>query len=102
VAVVSVFALLVAAWGIGVWGTMVRGTTYDIVGTYVARPTPTTIIVRHEAVPQLDMLAMELMTFELDPAVPIDEARLEIGARVRLRVRQRADGLTVIALSRAP
>jgi hypothetical protein len=34
--------------------------------------------------------------------VPIDEAPLEIGARVRLRVRQRADGLTVIALSRAP
>lgn len=96
------FALLLAAWGIGVWATMIRGTVSEMVGTYVARPTPSTIIVRHDAIPQLEMLPMELMTFEVEPPALVDAARLAPGDRVRLRVRQRADGLTVVRLERAP
>ena len=80
---------------------MIRGTTHEIVGVYVARPTPSSILVRHEALPQLDMLAMDLMTFAVEPPRLLDEARLAPGERVRLRVRQRADGITVTAIDRA-
>ena len=94
------FALLLAAWGIGVWATMIRGTVSEIVGTYVGRPTPSSILVRHDALPQLEMLPMELMTFEVEPPSLVDAARLAPGERVRLRVRQRADGFTAIGVER--
>ena len=80
---------------------MIRGTTQEVVGVYVARPTPSTILVRHEALPQLGMLPMELMTFTVEPGL-VDQARVAPGDRVRLRVRQRADEVTVLALERRP
>ena len=95
-----VFGLLLAAWAVGVWSTMIRGTIHEVVGVYVARPTPTTILVRHEALPQLEMLPMELMTFEVDSPALVDAAKLTPGDRVRVRVRQRAAGLTVVEIER--
>jgi Copper binding periplasmic protein CusF len=98
--VTAVFVLLVAGWGIGIWATMLRGTVQEITGTFVARPTETIILIRHDAIPWLGMQPMELMAVEVDARELVDRAGLEPGDRVRLTVRQRPDRLLALTITR--
>jgi hypothetical protein len=93
--------LLLAGWAFGVWSTMIRGTVYEVTGTYVARPGPTTILVRHDALPALDMQPMAFMAVEAPSPDVLDRAALQAGDRVWLRVRQRAEGFLLVDLARA-
>jgi copper binding protein CusF len=78
----------------------VRGRVYEVSGTYLRRVGELTILVRHDAAPDLGMRPMELMAFSLESAAVLEQVPLASGDRVRLRVRARPDGLVVTRLER--
>lgn len=89
------FTALMAAFAVGVWGTVIRPPAYEVRGEVVARPAPDMLLVRHEPLAALGMGAMELMAVRGEPA-RIDAAGLKPGDRVRLAVRPRGDELLLL------
>ncbi len=90
--------MLLVAWGVGVWLSAFRGTVQELTGVFVARLGRATILVQHEPVPGLRMGAMEVMAIVVEPETLLDEIALARGDRVRLRVRQRPEGLVATRL----
>jgi Cu/Ag efflux protein CusF len=97
----GLFVLLVLAFGIGLWGSIVRPPAYEVRGVLIERPTPGLILVRHDAVAALGMGAMDLMAIVGDPA-KIDAAAVRPGDPVRLAVKQTDRELTLLRIERAP
>jgi hypothetical protein len=64
-------------------------------GTIVARPAGNLLLVKHEAIPALEMREMELMAIFADPAL-IDGAGVAPGDRVRMAVRPRDEQLMLL------
>jgi hypothetical protein len=95
------FAALLAAFAVGLWGTIIRPAAYEIRGEVVARPQPSLLLVRHADVPALGMTAMELMAVVAEPA-QVDAAEVRPGDRVRLAVRQRGDDLVLLRIEKLP
>jgi hypothetical protein len=91
--------VLLAAFGAGIWGTVLRPAAYEVRGEIVARPAAHLILVRHEAVAGLGMEAMELMAIAADPAL-LDASGASPGDRVRLGVRSAGDQLVLIRIER--
>jgi hypothetical protein len=89
------------AFGAGIWGTVLRPAAYEVRGQFVARPAVNLILIAHEAVPELGMRAMELMTVFGEPDV-LDGAGLVPGDRVRVAVRRRNDELLLLRIERLP
>jgi hypothetical protein len=100
--ITAVFALLLAGWAIGIWATMLRGTVQEVTGTFIARPSATMILVRHDALPPLGMQPMELMAVEVDAREVIDHAALQPGDRLSLTVRQRPDRVIALKIRKSP
>jgi Cu/Ag efflux protein CusF len=96
-----VFALLVTAFALGLWGTVVRPPAYEVRGRVLARPAADMLLVRHEAVRALGMTAMELMAVFGEPAV-LDASGVRPGDEVRLAVRQKDERLVVLRIERRP
>jgi hypothetical protein len=82
------------AFALGLWGTIIRPAAYEVTGEFIARPAANLILVRHEAV-----AALELMAVFGEPA-QIDAAALSPGDRVRLAVRQVDNQLTLIRVAK--
>jgi len=93
--------VLLAAFAVGIWGTVLRPSAYEVRGVVVARPAPDLIVVRHEPVPGLAMGAMELMAVSAEPVL-LDPLAPKVGDRVRLAVRQRDDRLVLLRIERIP
>jgi hypothetical protein len=87
------------AFAVGVWGTIIRPPAYEVRGVLVARPSPGTLLVRHDAVAALGMSAMELMAVVGEPAV-IDRAGVAPGDQVRLAVRQHDADVRLIRIEK--
>jgi hypothetical protein len=68
-------------------------------GEFIARATPTLILVRHEAVAGLGMSAMEQMAISVEPA-QVDPLSLRPGDRVRLAVRPEGERLVLLRIER--
>jgi hypothetical protein len=90
-----VFVVLLAGFGVGIWGTVLRPAAYEVRGTIVARPAPNLLIVRHDEIPALGMRAMDLMTIVAEPAV-VDRSGAAPGDRVRLAVRRRNEDVLLV------
>ncbi|PYN77112.1 MAG: hypothetical protein DMD97_10150 [Candidatus Rokuibacteriota bacterium] len=99
--VALLFVVLLAAFAVGIWGTVLRPAAYEVRGVLVARPTPDLIVVRHEPVAGLGMGAMELMAVSAEPAL-LDPLAPKAGDRVKLAVRQRDDRLILLRIERLP
>jgi hypothetical protein len=97
--VACVFVLLLGAFAVGLWGTILRPPAYEVRGEVVARPAANLLLIRHEPVGALGMGAMEVMAVFAAPA-DLDAARLEPGERVRLAVRRRGDELHLVWVER--
>lgn len=97
----ALFVALLAAFGVGIWGTVLRPAAYEVRGQVVARPAADMLLVRHEAVAALGMEAMELMAVFADPAL-LDASGARPGDRVRLAVRQADDRLLLVRIERLP
>src|SRR2546426_12402801 len=78
--VALLFVVLLAAFAVGIWGTVLRPAAYEVRGVLVARPAPDLIVVRHEPVAGLGMVAMELMAVSAEPAL-LDPVAPEAGGR---------------------
>jgi len=89
--------VLLLAFGLGIWGTVMRPPAYEVRGVVVARPEPGMLLIRHEAVAALGMSAMELMAVTGDPAT-IDAARVAPGDAVRVAVRRRDEEILLIRI----
>lgn len=89
------------AFAVGLWGTVVRPSAWEVRGAIVARAARDTILVRHEAIAALGMGAMDLMAVTAEPG-RLDAWDLKPGDRVRLVVRQRDDQLMLVRLERLP
>ena len=92
---------MLAAFAAGIWGTVIRPAAYEVRGTIVARPSPDTLLVRHDPVAALGMNAMELMAISASPAL-LDPVGPQPGDRVKLAVRQRDDQLVLIRIEKLP
>jgi hypothetical protein len=101
VAVVALFAGLLIAFGVGLWGTLLRPAAHELRGTIVARPAPDTILVRHDAHQGLGMQAMDVMAVTGDPA-RLEAAAVRPGDRVRLGVRAEGDRLLLLRIEKVP
>ena len=95
----GVFALLLGAFAIALWGTIVRPPAYEVRGVLVARPAPDLIVVRHEAVGALGMAPMELMAVHGEPRL-IDTASVRPGDALRLAVKARDSELFLLRIER--
>jgi len=100
-AVPILFAVLLVAFGAGIWGTYrdafpARG-LYRITGVFETRGGDRMILVRHDAVPGL-MPEMRSMVLVAETRELLDQAALHAGDRVRLTVRQMPDHLLVIEI----
>ena len=96
-ALAALFAVLVLAFGISLWTTIVHPSAYEVRGVLVARAKPDMILVRHEAI--LGMGAMELMAVTGDPSA-IDRAGVKPGDSVRLAVKPDGEELRLIAIEK--
>ena len=95
----GVFLLLLAAFALALWGTVVHPRAYEVRGVIVARPAPDMILVRHDPLESLGMSAMEFMAVRGDPVL-LDAARLAPGDRVTLAVKPRDSELVLIRIAR--
>jgi hypothetical protein len=95
------FLALLAAFGAGIWGTVIRPAAYEVRGEVVARPQPSLLLVRHAEVPALGMTAMEVMAISAEPG-QLDAADPRPGDRVRLAVRPRGDDLVLLRIEKLP
>jgi hypothetical protein len=93
--VAAVFGLLLVAFAVGLWGTILRPPAYEVRGQLVARPAANLILVRHEPIGALGMGAMELMAIFAAPE-QLDVAQLQPGDRLRLAVRQQGDEVHLV------
>lgn len=93
----AVFAALLAALALGLWGAILRSPLYEIRGEVTARPAPGLVLVRHGAVAALGMAAMDLMAVSAEPAL-LDRSGVRPGDRVRMAVRQRDDALVLLRI----
>ncbi|MBI2217225.1 MAG: copper-binding protein [Candidatus Rokubacteria bacterium] len=98
---IVLFAVLLALFAAGLWGTIVRPAAYEVRGQLVARPEPGMILVRHEAVGALRMGAMEMMAVVGEPAL-IDAADVKPGDRLRLAVRPHGEQVLLLRIERLP
>jgi hypothetical protein len=89
--------VLVVAFGVALWSTIVHPSAYEVRGVLVARAKPDMILVRHEAV--FGMGAMDLMAVIGDPAM-IDRADVKPGDLVRLAVKPRGNELQLIKIEK--
>jgi hypothetical protein len=87
--------VLLLAFAVGIWGTVLRPPAYEVKAEVVARAGPALLLIRHEGVSALGMAAMELMSVEGDPAI-FDATPLVAGDRVRLAVRAEGDRIRVV------
>ena len=94
----GLFLVLVVAFALGLWGTIIRPAAYEVTGEFIGRPAGNLILIRHAPVEALGMGAMELMAVFGDPA-QIDAAALVPGDRVRLAVRPVDGELTLIRIA---
>jgi hypothetical protein len=90
---------MLVALAAGIWGTVLRPPAYEVRGEVLARPTPSTLLLRHEAVGGLGMGPMELMAV-WGAAPMLDESGVQPGDRVRLAVRQQGDQIIVLRIER--
>ena len=97
----ALFVGLVAAFALGLWGTIIRPFAYEVTGEVVGRPAANLVLIRHDPVQALGMGAMELMAVFGDPT-QIDAAALKPGDRVRLAVRSIDGQLTLLRVTRVP
>ncbi len=97
----ALFAVLLGAFAVGIWGTVVRPPAWEVRGEVVARPAPDMILVRHPAVAALGMEAMETMAVLAEPA-RLDAAGVRPGDRVRMAVRRRGDEVVLIRIAKLP
>ena len=95
----ALFAGLLVAFALGLWGTIIRPAAYEVTGEFVARPAANLILIRHEPVQALGMGAMELMAVFGEPD-QIEAAALAPGDRVRLAVRPVDSQLTLIRIAK--
>ncbi|MGH7334149.1 MAG: copper-binding protein [Candidatus Rokuibacteriota bacterium] len=95
----GLFVLLLAAFAVGLWGTVVRPAAYEITGEVIARPAANLILIRHDPVEGLGMGAMELMAVFGEPQ-QIDAAALAPGERVRLGVRSVDGQITLLRIAK--
>ena len=95
----ALFAGLLAAFALGLWGTIARPPAYEVTGAFVARPASNLILIRHEPVTALGMGAMEMMAVFGEPA-QLDAAGLAAGDRVRLAVRSIDGQLTALRIDK--
>ncbi|MGH2454570.1 MAG: copper-binding protein, partial [bacterium] len=95
--VAALFVTLLAAFAVGIWGTVLRPPAYEVRGTIVGRPASNLLLVNHEAVAGLGMGAMELMAVFADPAL-LDGVDLAPGTRVRLAVRRQDDQIILLRI----
>lgn len=93
------FAALLVLFAVGIWGTLLRPPAYEVRGSFVARPAPDLILVRHDPVTGLGMGAMELMAVFAEPR-QLDAVVLAPGDQVRLSVRQADDRLTLLRIDK--
>ena len=103
-AVPALFAVLLAAFAAGIWGTYrdifpARG-LYRVTGIFEERWGETMILVRHDAVPGL-MDEMSSMAFVAESKELLDRAALHRGDRVRFTIRQLPDKLVVVGIQKA-
>jgi hypothetical protein len=99
--VVALFAALLTALAVGLWGTLLRPPAYEVRGEVVARAAPDLLLVRHEAVATLGMSAMETMAVAAEPGL-LDAAGLVPGDRVRMAVRARGDEVVLVWIEKQP
>ena len=99
--VALLFAGLLVLFAVGIWGTLLRPPAYEVRGSFVARPAPDLILVRHEPVRGLGMGAMELMAVFTEPR-QLDAVVLAPGDKVRLSVRQIDDRLILLRIEKGP
>ena len=97
----ALFVGLLAAFALGLWGTIIRPAAYEVTGEFLARPAANLVLIRHDPVYALGMSAMDLMAVFGDPA-HIDAAGLAPGDRVRLAVRRVDSQLTLIRITKVP
>jgi hypothetical protein len=93
------FAGLLIAFAVGLWGTILRPAAYEVQAEFVARAAPDLILVRHDPLAGLGMSAMEQMAISVTPA-QVDSLALEPGDRLRLAVRQDGDTLVLLRIER--
>jgi copper binding protein CusF len=98
-AVPLLFAVLLAAFAAGIWGTY-RDTfpgkgLYRVTGVFENRVDRTMILVKHDVVPGL-MPEMTSMAFFAESGELLDRAALQPGDRVRLTVRRLSDDKLVV------
>src|SRR5262245_19091589 len=94
---VALFVVLLGAFALGIWGTILRPPAYEVRGEVIARPAPNLLVVRHDAVAGLGMAPMELMALSGDSAL-IDGSGARPGDRVRLAVRPRNDEVVLLRI----
>ena len=95
----GLFVVLLAAFAVGLWGTILRPAAYEVTGEFIARPAVNLILIRHEPVQALGMSAMELMAV-FGESQQIDAAALKPGDRVRLTVRSVEGQLTLLRITK--
>ncbi len=95
----ALFAVLVVALGVGLWGTVVHPPAYEVRGVLVARVAPGMILVRHDAVAGLGMDRMELMAVIADPDL-LDRAGVKPGDAVRLAVKPHGDDVRLLRIEK--
>ena len=92
---------MLAAFAVGLWGTVLHPPAYEVQGEFIARAAPDLILVRHAAVSALGMSSMEQMAVTVTPA-QVDPLGLKPGDRVRLGVRPEGDQLRLLRIERRP
>ena len=92
---------MLAAFAVGLWGTVLRPPAYEVQGEFVARAAPDLILVRHSPISALGMSSMEQMAVSVSPS-QVDPLGLKPGDRVRLGVRQEGEQLVLLRIERRP
>jgi Cu/Ag efflux protein CusF len=95
----GLFVVLLGAFAVGLWGTIIRPAAYEVTGGVIARPAANLILIRHDPVEALGMGAMELMAVFGEPQ-QIDAAAPVPGDRVRLTVRSVEGQLTLLRITK--
>lgn len=95
----GLFVVLLVAFAVALWGTIVRPPAYEVRGILVARPTPDLIVVQHEAIGALGMAPMETMAVHGEARM-IDSAGILPGDPLRLAVKARDGELVLLRVQK--
>jgi hypothetical protein len=93
------FVGLLLAFAAGIWGTLLRPAAYEVRGSFVARPAPDLLLIRHDAIAALGMEPMELMAVFGAPH-RLDAADLRPGDPLRLAVRPEHGRLVLVRIEK--